>query len=105
MSVTSDVMELHLASLARHHQQPTWNRDHEAHHGAGQWSGASPVGSTHAELTQPPDLMQSSPLMALPLDFVVELIMPEKIIVVILKQALLHSRSSGNCNKEIAEFQ
>ena len=80
MSVAPDVMELHLARLARHHQQPTWDMGHQGH---GQWSPASPVGSTHTELTQPPDFIESSPLMALPLDFVVELIMPEKIIVVI----------------------
>ena len=61
---------------------------------------ASPVGSTHTELTQPPDLMESSPLMALPLDFVVELIMPEKIIVVILSHlnfVLTSNALTHNC--------
>ena len=28
VSVASNVMELHLARLARHHQQPTWDMGH-----------------------------------------------------------------------------
>ena len=100
MSVSTNVMELHLARLPRHHQQPAWVMTSVTSVTCSV-ARASPVGSTHTELTQPPDLMESSPLMALPLDFVVEPIMPGIIIVVIvsyLNTVLLTSNAlTHNC--------
>ena len=96
MSGSPNVVELHIPRLPGHHKQPPWPQ--MCHTGSS--CPGSPVGSTHAEFTQPPLLMESSPLRLLPRDLVVELIKPGQIIVVVLR-CLTHLTSDALAHNSV----